>query len=169
MWTVPITFDSLSSFGEGASLQVQQILENAQRQLQARTEQLELANTRIKRLEATRDALSEELTAYLLSEDESYFQSHGQTSLKDLADAQLREEFTEIEKRYNVVLELLGEKDEEIEDLKDNVVSLKELVNNLSLQNAESAWLMIMTARVYSYYVILIDDSFVPLAVVEAK
>ena len=139
MWTVPITFDSLSSFGEGASLQVQQILENAQRQLQARTEQLELANTRIKRLEATRDALSEELTAYLLSEDESYFQSHGQTSLKDLADAQLREEFTEIEKRYNVVLELLGEKDEEIEDLKDNVVSLKELVNNLSLQNAESA------------------------------
>jgi hypothetical protein len=34
--------------------------------------------------------------------------------------------------------------------LKDNVVSLKELVNNLSLQNAESAWLMIMTARVYS-------------------
>ena len=66
-------------------------------------------------------------------------QSHGQTSLKDLADAQLREEFTEIEKRYNVVLELLGEKDEEIEDLKDNVVSLKELVNNLSLQNAESA------------------------------
>ena len=139
MWTVPITFDSLSSFGEGASLQVQQILENAQRQLQARTEQLELANTRIKRLEATRDALSEELTAYLLSEDESYFQSHSQTSLKDLADAQLREEFTEIEKRYNVVLELLGEKDEEIEDLKDNVVSLKELVNNLSLQNAESA------------------------------
>ena len=139
MWTVPITFDSLSSFGEGASLQVQQILENAQRQLQARTEQLELANTRIKRLEATRAALSEELTAYLLSDDECYFQSHGQTSLKDLADAQLREEFTEIEKRYNVVLELLGEKDEEIEDLKDNVVSLKELVNNLSLQNAESA------------------------------
>ena len=36
-------------------------------------------------------------------------------------------------------MELLGEKDEEIEDLKDNVVSLKELVNNLSLQNAESA------------------------------
>ena len=72
----------------------------------------------------------------MLSEDESYFQSHGQTSLKDLADAQLREEFKEIEKRYNVVLELLGEKDEEIEDLKDNVASLKDLVNNLSLQNA---------------------------------
>ena len=136
MWTAPITLDSLSSFGEGSSLQVQQILENAERQLQARTEQLEIANTRIKRLEATRDALSEELTSYLLSEDESYFQSHGQTSLKDLADAQLREEFKEIEKRYNVVLELLGEKDEEIEDLKDNVASLKDLVNNLSLQNA---------------------------------
>ena len=139
MWTVPTTLDALSSFGEGSSLQVQQILENAHRQLQARTEQLELANTKIKRLEATRDALSEELTAYLLSEDESYFQSHGQTSLKDLADAQLREEFTETEKRYNVVLELLGEKDEEIEDLKDNIASLKDLVNNLSLQNADDA------------------------------
>ena len=138
MWTVPTTLDALSSFGEGSSLQVQQILENAHRQLQARTEQLELANTKIKRLEATRDALSEELTAYLLSEDESYFQSHGQTSLKDLADAQLREEFTETEKRYNVVLELLGEKDEEIEDLKDNIASLKDLVNNLSLQNADA-------------------------------
>ena len=59
--------------------------------------------------------------------------------LKDLADAQLRcEEFTETEKRYNVVLELLGEKDEEIEDLKDNIASLKDLVNNLSLQNADA-------------------------------
>ena len=142
MWTVPTTLDDafFSSFagGEGSSLRVQQVLENAQRQIHARTEQLEIANGKIKRLEATRDALSEELTAYLLSEDDgSYFKTNGQTSLKDLANSELREEFKEIEKRYAVVLELLGEKDEEIEDLKDSVSSLKELVNALSLEQIE--------------------------------
>lgn len=108
----------------GAELAVMRATEELQRQIRSKEVEITIVQDRVKQLEASERALSDELVR--------------QTQLMDEAGdpRQLRAEFQELEGRHIDALELMGETSEENEELKDRVQGLRMEVDRLTEQLA---------------------------------
>ena len=98
--------------------------EELQRQIRSKEVEITIVQDRVKQLEASERALSDELVR--------------QTQLMDEAGdpRQLRAELQELEGRHIDALELMGETSEENEELKDRVQGLRMEVDRLTEQLA---------------------------------
>eukprot|EP00740_Mantoniella_antarctica_P012040 CAMPEP_0181383276 /NCGR_PEP_ID=MMETSP1106-20121128/21258_1 /TAXON_ID=81844 /ORGANISM="Mantoniella antarctica, Strain SL-175" /LENGTH=235 /DNA_ID=CAMNT_0023502895 /DNA_START=1 /DNA_END=705 /DNA_ORIENTATION=+ len=103
--------------GEGGlQLAIDRATEALQRQLRAREGELDIAEERVRSLEATRDDLANELVA-------------ASRLIDEVGNPQeLSAELRELEERHVAALELMGESSEENEELKDRVGGLKAMV-----------------------------------------
>lgn len=108
----------------GAELAVMRATEELQRQIRSKEVEITIVQDRVKQLEASERALSDELVR--------------QTQLMDEAGdpRQLRAELQELEGRHIDALELMGETSEENEELKDRVQGLRMEVDRLTEQLA---------------------------------
>ena len=108
----------------GAELAVMRATEELQRQIRIKEVENTIVQDRVKQLEASERALSDELVR--------------QTQLMDEAGdpRQLRAELQELEGRHIDALELMGETSEENEELKDRVQGLRMEVDRLTEQLA---------------------------------
>jgi uncharacterized protein YoxC len=108
----------------GAELAVIRATEELQRQIRSKEVEITIVQDRVKQLEASERALSDELVR--------------QTQLMDEAGdpRQLRAELQELEGRHIDALELMGETSEENEELKDRVQGLRMEVDRLTEQLA---------------------------------
>ena len=108
----------------GAELAVMRATEELQRQIRSKEVEITIVQDRVKQLEASERALSDELVR--------------QTQLIDEAGdpRQLRAELQELEGRHIDALELMGETSEENEELKDRVQGLRMEVDRLTEQLA---------------------------------
>ena len=108
----------------GAELAVMRATEELQRQIRSKEVEITIVQDRVKQLEASERALSDELVR--------------QTQLMDEAGdpRQLRAELQELEGRHIDALELMGETSEENEELKDRVQGLRMEVDRLTVQLA---------------------------------
>lgn len=108
----------------GAELAVMRATEELQRQIRSKEVEITIVQDRVKQLEASERALSDELVR--------------QTQLMDEAGdpRQLRAELQELEGRHIDALELMGETSEENEELKDRVQGIRMEVDRLTEQLA---------------------------------
>lgn len=108
----------------GAELAVMRATEELQRQIRSKEVEITIVQDRVRQLEASERALSDELVR--------------QTQLMDEAGdpRQLRAELQELEGRHIDALELMGETSEENEELKDRVQGLRMEVDRLTEQLA---------------------------------
>lgn len=95
----------------GLSLAVRDTLATLKSQLSARETELQIAQDQIKKLEQTRDSLANELV------------NAGRLAEGDNASA-------ELESRYAAALELIGERDEECDELRDRITHLRSMLDS---------------------------------------
>lgn len=95
----------------GLTLAVRDTLATLKSQLSARETELHIAQDQIKKLEQTRDSLANELV------------NAGRLAEGDNASA-------ELESRYAAALELIGERDEECDELRDRITHLRSMLDS---------------------------------------
>lgn len=118
---------SVAVGGEGGvQLAIDRATEALQRQIRAREAELDIAEERVRSLEATRDSLANELVAASRLIDE--------VGNPEELSAELRE----LEERHVAALELMGETSEENEELRESVKGLKATVESLTEKLAAS-------------------------------
>ena len=95
----------------GLTLAVRDTLATLKSQLSARETELQIAQDQIKKLEQTRDSLADELV------------NAGRLAEGDDTSA-------ELESRYAAALELIGERDEECDELRDRITHLRSMLDS---------------------------------------
>jgi len=96
----------------------------------------------VRRLEAEKAASKEELTRIIAQRDEAREEVVGlmreveEKRALGLKVDKLEKDLAEVQKRYEASLELLGEKQEEVEELKNDVLDLKQMLRELAESKA---------------------------------
>jgi len=110
----------------GLSLAVRDTLAQFKSQLAARTTELEIAQDQIKKLEQTRESLANEL----LNSEKLTDSGVGDAA----AVSALRARLQVLERRYDAALEVIGERDEECEEMLDRIQAMRSMLDTQATQ-----------------------------------
>jgi predicted RNase H-like nuclease (RuvC/YqgF family) len=111
---------SVSTAGAGPSVQLVERMSATVRRLEM---EKSASRDEIARLQGQRDEARDEVVS-LMREMESFKGDHDKI-------AKLEADMVEVQKRYDAALEMLGEKSEECEELKNDVIDLKKIYREL--------------------------------------
>ena len=126
----PAQMPTMLTGGEaGLSLAVRDTLAQLKSQLAARTTELEIAQEQIRKLEQTRESLANELVNSAKLADSGV----ADTAALDTVRARLHA----LERRYDAALEVIGERDEECEEMRDRLSAMRSMLDTQATQIAE--------------------------------
>jgi len=110
----------------GLSLAVRDTLAQLKSQLAARTTELEIAQEQIKKLEQTRESLANELVNSAKLADSGVADTVALDTLRARLEA--------LERRYDAALEVIGERDEECEEMRDRLSAMRSMLDTQAMQ-----------------------------------
>ncbi len=113
----------------GLSLAVRDTLAQLKSQLAARTTELEIAQEQIKKLEQTRESLANELVNSAKLADSGVADTVALDTLRARLEA--------LERRYDAALEVIGERDEECEEMRDRLSAMRSMLDTQATQIAQ--------------------------------
>ena len=110
----------------GLSLAVRDTLAQLKSQLAARTTELEIAQEQITKLEQTRESLANELVNSAKLADSGVADTVALDTLRARLEA--------LERRYDAALEVIGERDEECEEMRDRLSAMRSMLDTQATQ-----------------------------------